>query len=442
MIWSWLYRFESIRADWLKIPKLAALAVLHAACSYSQVAFGAEVEEVGIDPVQIGQGPFVYETAEQKDIQVDVIARGLSRGYSLAFLPNGDALIVERGSRMRLLRNATGPKPELAVEAIAKVPEYSALEYPKSENVVEVHDVTGIQDVIIHPEFATNRLIYITYNKPVGYEPAEKRWRTATVLAQAVLGKMKLENVRELLVGEPAIGTGGSRILFGPDGKLYVAVGALSTGDIDSAQRTDNIYGKILRINQDGSVPADNPFFKSPKVRQEIWTYGHRDPLGLAIDPRSGKIVASEHGPQGGDELNILLPGKNYGWPTYSFGTEYGGSAIPKLPVGPGTEAPAIAWLPAIAPAGIAFYNGDAFPAWKNNVFIASARRGQINGTGALVRVVFNDKLQEVRQEAFLDGLHQRFKDVRQGPDGLLYALTDEDDSVLLRISPAPGSTK
>jgi len=152
--------------------------------------------------------------------------------------------------------------------------------------------------------------------------------------------------------------------------------------------------------------------------------------------------MASEHGPQGGDEINRILPGRNYGWPRYTYGTEYGGSPLPTAPVGPNTEPPIMIWIPAIAPSGIAFYGADKIPAWKNSLFVASARRGEVNSTGALIRVVLNDKLQETRQESLLDGLHQRFKDVRQGPDGLLYALTDEDDSVLMRISPVPHQSR
>ncbi len=245
-----------------------------------------------------------------------------------------------------------------------------------------------------------------------------------------------------MLVGAPAIGVGGSRILFGEDNVVFVSVGGLSTGDMESSQRIDNIYGKVLRIRPDGTIPGDNPFVKVKGARPEIYTFGHRDPLGLAFEKASGSVIASEHGPQGGDEVNRILPGRNYGWPDYTYGVEYGGSPLPTTPVGPDTEPPIMVWIPAIAPAGITLYDGDKIPAWKGNLFIASARRGEIDGTGALIRVVFNDNLQEIRQESLLQGLHQRFKDVRQGPDGLLYALTDEIDSVLLRISSAPRTSR
>jgi aldose sugar dehydrogenase len=412
-------------AAWLVVAAIS-IAVLPRPVS------GAEVMEVGLAPVSVGAGPFYFHTAEQPDIRVDVLARGLAHGYSLAFLPNGDALIVERGIRLRLLRNATGANPTLVETPVAGAPDFSSNEH------ILPDDVLGLQDVALHPDFSSNHFIYYTFNRPVGFDAGSKRLYAATVLARAKLQDLRLVDAQELVVGEAVHGAGGSRILFGKDNVVYVGVGALSIGDFDSAQRTDNIYGKVLRVKTDGSIPDDNPFVKVKGARREIYTFGHRDPLGIAIDGRSGSIVASEHGPQGGDEVNRILPGRNYGWPKYTYGTEYDGSPLPTAPVGPDTEPPIMIWMPAIAPNGIAFYDADKIPAWKNNLFIASARRGSVNGTGALIRVVFNDKLQEIRQESLLDSLHQRFKDVRQGPDGLLYALTDEENSVLMRISPMP----
>lgn len=407
---------------------LSVAAVLAAAVSMP--VSGAEAIEVGIMPVTVGPGPHYFDTAEQHDIRVEVLARGLAHGYSLAFLPNGDALIVERGTRLRLLRDATSTKPALVDTPVAGAPDFSASE------PIHPDDVLGIQDVALHPEFAKNHFVYYTFNRPVGFDAQGKRLYVATVLARARLQDLRLVDAQDLVVGEKVHGAGGSRILFGEGDVVYVAVGALSNGDIDSAQRTDNIYGKLLRVKTDGGIPDDNPFIEVKGARGEIYTLGHRDPLGLAIERRSGSIVASEHGPQGGDEVKRIVPGRNYGWPKYTYGTEYGGSTLPTAPVGPDAEPPLMIWMPSIAPNGIVFYDADRIPAWKNNLFIASARRGQVNGTGALIRVVFNDKLQETRQESLLDGLHQRFKDVRQGPDGLLYALTDEDDSVLMRIGP------
>lgn len=395
------------------------------------VARAAEVEEVGLNPVAVEDREYRFDSAEQHGVSARAIARGLSHIYSLAFLPDGDALVVERGTRLRLLRGATSEKPALVAESIAGVPDYSKQDH------VHPDDVLGIQDIALHPGFATNGLIYFTYNKPIAFDAKAGRLTVSSILARGRLDGMRLLETKDLTTGEPVIGAGGSRIQFGKDGLLYVSVGALSTGDIMSAQRVDNIYGKILRLKDDGTPAAGNPFAKRKGARPEILTYGHRDPLGMAIDPQTGALVASEHGPQGGDELNLILPGRNYGWPISTYGNEYGGSPLPHAPVKAGTQGPTMVWLPAIAPSGIAFYSGDKFARWKNNLFITSARRGQINGTGALIRVVFNEKLQEMRQEVLLDGLHQRLKDVRQGPDGLIYAATDEDDATIIRLSPA-----
>ncbi|BAV63332.1 hypothetical protein SCLO_1002920 [Sphingobium cloacae] len=416
---------------WVNISLAAMLAVGLVASAH-----GAEPQPVGLEPMPVGAGPYHFDTAEQHGIRVDILARGLAHGYSFAFLPDGDALIVERGVRIRQLRDATGAKPVLVAAPLAGVPDFSG--------TANIHpdDVLGIQDIAIDPDFANNRLLYYTYNRPAGYDAGARRLKVVTVLARATLRDGWLTGAKDLLTGEAAVGVGGSRILFGKDNMLFLSVGGLSIGDIQSAQRTDNIYGKILRIRRDGTVPGDNPFVKTRGARPEIYTFGHRDPLGLALDPASGDVIASEHGPQGGDEVNRILAGRNYGWPLYSYGVEYGGSPLPTVPVGPGTEPPVMVWMPAIAPSGIALYDGDRFAAWKGNLFVASARRGEIDGTGALVRVVFNDKFQEIRQESLLESLHQRFKDVRQGPDGLLYALTDESDSVLLRISPAPRPSR
>jgi aldose sugar dehydrogenase len=391
--------------------------------------------EIGITPVAVGAGPYYFDTAEQHDIRVDILIRGLAHAYSLVFLPNADALIVERGTRLRLIRNATTAKPMLVDTPVAGVPNFTDNEHAGPD------DVLGIQDVALHSDFSKNQLIYYTFNRPVGFDAVAKRLRTTTVLARARLQGLQLVDSQDLVAGEVVRDVGGSRILFGKGNLVYVSVGAISSGDTRSAQRTDNIYGKVLRVRDDGSIPDDNPFVKVQGARGEIYSLGHRDPLGIAVDARSGSLIVSEHGPQGGDEINRILSGRNYGWPEYTYGTEYEGSPLLTVPVGTHTEPPLMIWAPAIAPSGTTFYDADKFPAWKNNLFVASSRRGQIDRTGALMRVVFNDKLQEVRQESLLASLHQRVRDVRQGPDGLLYVLTDEDNSVLMRISPVSRQT-
>ena len=387
-------------------------------------------QDVGLPSLPVAAGPMMVDTAEQRGVRVDVIARGLDHGYRLAFLPNGDALVVERGKRIRVLRAAAGERPMLVVAPIGGVPAYGE---PAN---VHPDDVLGIQDVIVGPDFAATGRIYYSYNRPGRFDRAAKRLLVETIIATGRLRDGQLVERRDLVSGEPVVGAGGSRLAFGRDGMLYASIGGLSIGDIQASQRTDNLYGKVLRIAPDGSIPHDNPLVGRKGARAEIYSFGHRDPLGLAVEPRTGAVIASEHGPQGGDELNRILSGRNYGWPTWTYGTDYGDSPLPTQPVGPGIEPPLTIWTPAIAPTGILFYTGTRFPAWKNNLFIASARRGEINGTGGIVRVVLNDRLQEVRQETLLGELRQRFKDLAQGPDGRIYALTDEADSVVLRLSP------
>ncbi len=206
----------------------------------------------------------------------------------------------------------------------------------------------------------------------------------------------------------------------------------------DQAQRLDSVYGKVLRLRDDGKVPGDNPFVARSGARPEVFTYGHRDQLGLTVHPDTGAVLNAEHGPNGGDEVNLIQSGKDYGWPKISFGRSYEGERISESPVAEGVEQPLILWLPSIAPTGLTFYNGDRFPAWRGNLFVGSSRRGEVPRTGGLERVVLNDKLGEIRRETLLTELHQRIRDIRQGPDGLLYAVTDEDDGAVLRIEPAP----
>jgi len=393
-------------------------------------------EDVGIRPQSVGAGPYCFDSAEQHDIRVDVLTRGLSHPYSLVFLPNADALLVERGTRLRLIRNVTSATPLLVQTSISGVPDSTNTQHAGPD------DVLGIQDVAIHPDFSKNHFVYYTFNRVVGFDSPSKQLRTRIVLVRARLEDSQLVDSKDLLTGEVSHDFGGSRLLFGQGNLLYVAVGAISKGDLDAAQRTDNLYGKVLRVRDDGTIPADNPFARTPGARGEIYSLGHRDPLGITVEPRSGSVIASEHGPQGGDKINRILSGRNYGWPKYTYGTEYEGSPPPTVPVGPHTEPPVMVWMPSIAPSGVAFYTADRFPAWKNNLFVASARRGEIDHTGALVRVVFNDRLQEIRQESLLQSLHQRLRDVRQGQDGLLYVLTDEDNSALIRLSPVTAGSR
>jgi glucose/arabinose dehydrogenase len=194
----------------------------------------------------------------------------------------------------------------------------------------------------------------------------------------------------------------------------------------------------VLHLKDDGSIPSDNPFVGRAGYKPEIYTLGHRDQLGLAIDGTTGAVYSNENGPNGGDEINLILPGRNYGWPLVSYGRAYDGPRISDVPTRAGFEQPLVVWIPSIALSGMTFYTGDKFPAWKGNIFVGGMRQGEIPGTGRLDRVVFNAKMEELRRESLLTELHQRIRDVRQGPDGFLYVLTEEEDGALLRIEPAP----
>jgi glucose/arabinose dehydrogenase len=404
------------------------LTALGAAALVVTVAVRAQQpQNIGVAPVVLRAEPYTFDTAEQHGIKVSIVARGLAHPFSLAFLPNGDALVTERGQRLRLVHGAASGKgaASLDPEPIAGVPEPGAFRG------------AGLAEVALHPKFADNHWVYFTYNKP-GAEIQDSgppgRHQAAVALGRGRLEGKKLASVQELFTGEWENGNSGSRLAFGNDGLLYMTTGAPFD---QSAQDLRNVYGKVLRLRDDGKPAPDNPFVGKPGARPEIFTYGHRDQLGLTVHAATGSVLDAEHGPNGGDEVNLLLPGRNYGWPKFSFGRNYDGPRISPTPLGEGIEQPLILWLPSIAPTGLTFYTGDRFPAWKGNLFVGSARVGEIPRTGALERVVVNDRLEELRRERLLGDLHQRIRDVRQGPDGLLYVLTDEDDGALLRIEPA-----
>ncbi len=387
----------------------------------------AQQPAIGMAPVTLGNEPYFFDTAEQHRIRVDVVVRGLSRPFSVAFLPNGDALITERGTRLRLVRNAarSGVAAILEPDAITGTPVLSAVRGG------------GLHEVAVHPGFAGNGFVYLTYHKPGKPIPTADpaaRPPTAIALARARFDGQRLVDLEEVFSGEERPGASGSRLLFGPGNQLFMTTGAPFTTE---AAELGNVYGKVLRFNADGSVPADNPFTGRAGARPEVFSFGHRDQLGLAIHEPSGRLLSVEFGPNGGDEVNVVLPGRNYGWPTSSYGRTYEGPRVSAMPLVAGIEQPLLVWLPSIAPAGMAFYTGSALAAWRGNLFVGSGRRGGIPRTGSLERIVFNDQLEELRRESLLGELHQRIRDVRQGPDGLLYVLTDEDDGALLRISPA-----
>jgi glucose/arabinose dehydrogenase len=395
----------------------AALAVVTAGAQQNQPV-------IGIAPVTVATTPYVFDTAEQHKLRVSVVVRGLSHPFSLAFLPNGDALVTERGKGLRLVANATGARAggaTLVPEPIAGVPATPAFR------------TGGLHEVALHPQFATNQLVYLTYNKAgaAGQQPNQRQ--SQVTLVRGRFDGKTLTAVEELLVGDVNNGASGSRLAFGPGNMLYMTTGAPFDAQ---AQKLDTVYGKVLRLRDDGKVPPDNPFVGRAGARPEVFSYGHRDSLGLTVHAATGTVLNAEHGPNGGDEVNVIQAGKNYGWPVFSFGRTYEGPRISETPLGPGIEQPLVLWVPSIAPTGLTFYTGDRFPSWKGNLFVGSARRGEVPRTGSLERVVLNDKLEELRRETLLGELHQRIRDVRQGPDGLIYVVTDEDDGVLLRLEP------
>lgn len=406
-------------------PRVSTLSFLMPLVASLAAAASAHAQQpdLGIAAVTLGSEPYVFDTAEQHGIRVDVVARGLAHPFSFAMLPDGDALIVERGAGIRLVRKATGAAT-LVAAALEGAPPAAGFRNG------------GLHDIALHPQFATNGLVYFSYNEPGAPDPNSEppgRRPTAVTLGRARFDGTRLLNAEDLFSGEMLPGGSGSRIAFAPNDMIFMTTGGPFS---DVAQQTENVYGKVLRLRADGSVPKDNPFVGKAGARPEIYTLGHRDQLGLTVHPVTGAVLAAEHGPNGGDEVNLILAGRNYGWPTYSFGRSYEGPRHSPVPLGADTEQPLILWIPSIAPTGMTFYTGTQLPQWSGNLFVGSARRGEIPRTGGLERVVLNENLEELRRESLLTELHQRIRDVRQGPDGLLYVVTDEDDGALLRISP------
>jgi len=348
-------------------------------------------------------------------IRVVPVVTGLSHPWSLAFLPDGNILVTERAGRLRIVRDGKlDPTP-----------------IPGTPQVV-ARALGGLLDVALHPQFVQNRIVYLSYSKP------GENNLSATALARGVLDGTSLKDVTDIFVAKSwskSTTNYGGRIAFDKAGFLYLTVGERQ--EQDRAQKPDDHGGKVLRLRDDGSVPPDNPFVGKAGYLPEIYSVGHRSPQGLAMNPATGAIWENEHGPLGGDELNIILPGKNYGWPLVTFGTDYDGTKISDSTWRADLEAPFVYWVPSIAVSGLTFYTGDRFPAWKGNVFVGGMFQGRTRGTGHIQRIVLNPAGKPINREPLLTELRQRIRDVRQGPDGLLYVLTDEDAGMLLRIEPA-----
>ena len=341
-------------------------------------------------------------------IQVETVVDGLQHPWALAFLPDGRMLVTERAGRIRVITPDGKMSPPVA--GLPKV-------FARSQG--------GLLDVVVDRGFSQNRTIYFCYAEPFGSG-------ARTALARARLAdEPYIENLRVIFRQEGPPSTGnhfGCRIVQMPDNNLFLTMGDHFTPR-DEAQNLANHLGKIVRIAPDGSVPNDNPFTGRRGAKPEIWSYGHRNSQGAALNPSSGKLWMHEHGPRGGDEINIPQAGKNYGWPVIGFGIDYSGAKIHEGTSKPGMEQPIRQWTPVIAPSGMAFYTADLFPQWKNNLFIGGL------ASQALVRLELDGE-KVTKEERLLHDMRQRIRDVRVGPDGALWLLTDSTNGQLLRLTP------
>jgi glucose/arabinose dehydrogenase len=403
----------------------AVLLAAQALAQHKDVPFqgGIPVAPSGLANKPLGAGPFEYATGEGQDIRVVVVTKELSFPFAIAFLPDGTMLVTERKADIRVIKNGKlDPKP---------------IEGPKgfftgtSGLPGAVH---GYMDLVLHPQFAQNQLLYLSYTK-------RQNDKTYGAVASMHWTGSGVDQVKDIWLSDEST-QGAMPIVFGRDGKLYIATSG------GYAQDPSSTAGKVLRVNDDGSVPKDNPFIGKKAVPADkpgaaavefnpaIYSLGHRSSLGLAVHPVTGEIWQSENGPNGGDELNIIKAGKNYGWPIVSYGRDYPGQWHNNPPTHDGYEAPVVYWTPAIAVSGFTFYTGDKLAKWKGDVFVGGLRQGEIPGTGHLDRILFNEKMEELRRESLLTDLRQRIRDVKQGPDGLLYVITDEAVGAVLRIEP------
>lgn len=378
----------------------------------------------------LGAGPWVFPTFEQDFLKVSVVARGLNHPFGMAFIPGtattanplGDILITERNvGLVRLLRDG-----ELQTEPVVDMKQFFSMEQ--------------LFDIKLHPDFEHNRLIYFTYIKTAPNPDGTDGYWVNTVLARGRYENGRftsLEDVYEADAWSGNIGGASSRLHFLADGTLLFGVSHRI--DEEAPQALDSDIGKILRLNDDGSVPADNPFVGKDNARAQIYVWGIRSVMDFTTHPHTGKVWEVENGPQGGDEVNILEPGLNYGWPIATFGRDYDGTRFTPRPQFDNTELPFIYWVPSITVSSLRFYTGDVFPNWKDNLFVTSMITGRIPGTGHLERIVLNED-GELRREQLLNQLHQRIRYVVQGPDELLYLLTDETDGAFLRLEPGTAA--
>ena len=360
----------------------------------------------------------VYESVDH-DFRVVTVAEDIQHPWSIAFLPDGDMLFTQRTGELRIVRDG-----KLLPDPVEGVPE------------TRVINQGGLQEVAVHPDFENNRIVYLSYSKPNGS-------RGTTALIRARFENDKLNDVEEIFEANAWNERGGhfgAKIAFNEDGYLFMSVGdrqSPPTGDLEKhpAQDPTTHFGTIVRLMDDGSVPEDNPFVGHASILPEIWSYGHRNPQGLAFHPETGDLWATEHGPQGGDELNRILPGVNYGWPVIGYGVNYR-SGIPIHATGEreGLEQPKTFWIPSIGASGLMIYDGDAFPEWRGDIFA-----GGLAATHRRLSRISVDGGRVMTRESLLHDVF-RIRDVRQGPDGFIYLATDNRAGGLtdiVRLEPA-----
>ena len=342
-------------------------------------------------------------------VSAETVADGLERPWGLAFLPDGRMIVTEQAGRVRLV----GTDGKLS-EPLAGVPS------------VYLHGQGGLLDVTLDPKFEENRLVYLSYSE-AGEGGA------GTAVARGRLGERGLEGVKVIYRQQPKVqgdGHFGSRLVFAKDGTLFITQGDRQAYR-DQAQNMSSGLGKLIRINSDGSIPKDNPFVGKSGARPEIYSLGHRSMQAAALHPETGQLWTVEHGARGGDELNHPEAGKNYGWPIITYGRDYSGASIGEGTAKEGLEQPVYYWDPVIAPSGAVWYTGDKYPGWKGSLFVGSMQ------PGALVRLALENGRVKT-EERYLGSLGDRIRDVQQGPDGLLYLITDEEDGRILRVVPKP----
>lgn len=365
-----------------------------------------------IGAIALSQDPSKAEgthQSEEYEFKVVEYVNWLSNPWGMAFLPNGDILVTEkRKKQLRIIRNG-------------KLDESPIIGLPRN---IDTGGQGGLLDVTAHPNFKENNLVYFSYS-------GTGKGGKGTEVAKGKLSGNKLENVQTIFKVSPKTSGShhyGSRLQFAKDGTLFI-----TTGDrysyLKEAQNPSNHLGSVIRINDDGSIPKDNPFVGHPKFKPETYSYGHRNAQGLTLNPKDNSLWLHEHGPRGGDELNKLdKPGANYGWPKVTYGIDYSGSIISNKTKAPGIIPPVIYWKPSIAPSGMSFYTGDKFPNWQDNLFVGALAGAHLR------RIVFNgDKV--IKQEVLLKHT-ARFRDVKTGPDGYIYLLTDDSQGQLLRLEP------